>query len=124
MCNPSRYHDSVPARDSMTERSTNFTRMPRKVGIIPDGNRRWADARGLRRADGYFPSVERALHFLEGCRGLGIEEVSVYGFTKENVRRPAEQVEVFRRACTEFGLKAVERGVALRALGDARSPIS
>ena len=106
------------------ERSTDFTRMPRHVGTIPDGNRRWADARGLPRAEGYFPGVERGLHFLEVCRGLGIEEISVYGFTRKNVQRPTEQVEVFRRACTEFGLKAVERGVALRALGDSRSPIS
>lgn len=105
------------------QRSVELTRIPRHVGVIPDGNRRWADARGLARADGYFPGVDRGLHFLEVCRGLGIEEVSVYGFTKENVRRPAEQVAVFRRACTEFGLKAIERGVALRALGDTRSPV-
>ncbi|MDA3922631.1 MAG: polyprenyl diphosphate synthase [Salinisphaera sp.] len=100
-----------------------FTRIPRHVGFIPDGNRRWAAARGLIRGGGYDPGVEPGLRLLELCRELGIEEVSVYGFTKENVHRPADQVEAFRRACSQFGLRAVEAGVALLAVGDAGSAI-
>lgn len=100
-----------------------FARIPRHVGFIPDGNRRWADARGLPRGAGYDPGVEPGIRLLDLCREMGIEEVSIYGFTKENVRRPSEQVESFRRACAEFGLRAVEAGVALRAVGDARSPV-
>lgn len=100
-----------------------FTRLPRHVGFIPDGNRRWADTRGLARGAGYAPGVEPGLRLLALCRELGIGEVSVYGFTKENVRRPREQVEAFRRACTDFALQAIRTGAALRVVGDARSSV-
>lgn len=103
--------------------ATAFSRIPRHVGFIPDGNRRWADARGLVRGAGYAPGIEPGLRLLEYCRELGIEEVSIYGFTKENVRRPAPQVEAFRVACTEFGVRAVrEAGAALLAVGDTGTP--
>lgn len=100
-----------------------LTRIPRHVGFIPDGNRRWADARGLERGDGYAPGVEPGLRLLRHCRELGIEEVSIYGFTKENVRRPQPQVAAFREACTEFALRAVdEAGAALLVVGDHATP--
>ncbi len=100
-----------------------FSRLPRHVGFIPDGNRRWADARGLPRGEGYAPGIEPGLQLLELGRTVGIEEVSIYGFTKENVRRPSAQVEQFREACVEFGLGASEAGAALLAVGDADSPV-
>lgn len=99
-------------------------RVPRHVGIIPDGNRRWAQDRGMSRGEGYAFGIEPGLRLLEHCRGRGIEEVSIYGFTKENVRRPADQVEAFRQACVEFGLRAVrEAGAALLVVGDTRAPV-
>ncbi|MBN1240518.1 MAG: di-trans,poly-cis-decaprenylcistransferase [Gammaproteobacteria bacterium] len=98
-----------------------FARIPRHVSFIPDGNRRWADERGLARGAGYAQGIERGINLLELCRDLGIEEVSIYGFTKENVRRPSDQVEAFRDACTEFGIRAVDAGAALRAVGDVDS---
>lgn len=54
-----------------------FARIPRHVGFIPDGNRRWAEARGLPRRSGYAPGIEPGLRLLELCRELGIEEVSI-----------------------------------------------
>lgn len=98
-----------------------FSRLPRHVGLIPDGNRRWAEARGLPRAAGYEAGIPPAFELLRLCRELGIEEASVYGYTKENVRRPSEQVTAFREACAEFGLRAIEAGAALLAVGDTRS---
>jgi undecaprenyl diphosphate synthase len=100
-----------------------FSRLPRHVGIIPDGNRRWADIHGLARRDGYAAGVEPGLRLLDLCRKLGIEEASVYGFTKENVRRPPDQVEAFRAACVEFCLRAVRAGAALLVLGDSTSSV-
>ncbi len=98
-----------------------FGRLPTHVGIIPDGNRRWAEARGRSRAEGYAAGIEPGLALLARCRELGIEEVSVYGFTKENVRRPGDQVEAFRTACVELGRRALESGAALLAVGDPGS---
>jgi undecaprenyl diphosphate synthase len=95
--------------------------MPRHVGFIPDGNRRWAEARGMPRRDGYAAGIAPGLALLHLCLELGIQEVSIYGFTKENARRPADQVKAFGEACAEFGLQAVKEGAALQVIGDATS---
>jgi undecaprenyl diphosphate synthase len=63
------------------------------------------------------------LRLLELCRELGIEEASIYGFTKENVRRPQDQVQAFREACVEFAELAVAAGAALHVIGDSRSSV-
>lgn len=100
-----------------------FSRIPRHVGFIPDGNRRWAEARGAPKRDGYPVGVGPGLALVDLCRKIGIEEISVYGFTKENVRRPADQVRAFRAACVEFARRAVERGAALHVIGDDGSAL-
>ncbi|MBA3531261.1 MAG: di-trans,poly-cis-decaprenylcistransferase [Ardenticatenales bacterium] len=100
-----------------------FSRLPRHVGFIPDGNRRWARARGLPPGDGYAAGLEPGFRLMQCCRELGIEEVSIYGFTKENVHRPAAQVDAFRKACAKFGRYAIEAGVALLVVGDTRSAL-
>jgi undecaprenyl diphosphate synthase len=97
-------------------------RAPRHLGIIPDGNRRWAERQGLSKAAGYEAGIEPALRLLPLCRELGIEEVSAYGFTKENVRRPGDQVASFRSACVEFAQRACAAGAGLLVVGDAKSP--
>jgi len=107
----------------MIKRPMKFSRIPRHVGIIPDGNRRWAKDRGLAQREGYAAGIEPGFRLLNLCRELGIEEASVYGFTQENVRRPSEQVEAFRKACVEFSLRAIEIGIALLVVGDSSSPV-
>ena len=98
-----------------------FSRLPRHIGIIPDGNRRWAEVRGMPRRVGYAAGIPPALRLLEICREFGIEEASVYGFTKENVRRPSDQVQAFRDACVIFAQSAMEAGAALHVIGDSNS---
>ncbi len=96
--------------------------IPRHIGFIPDGNRRWASARQLPKEAGYASGIEPGIVLFERCRELGIEEVSVYGFTQDNTRRPSIQTEYFRNACVDFALKIAARGAALLVLGDERSP--
>jgi len=98
-----------------------FSRLPRHVGIIPDGNRRWAKARGLHPAQGYLVGMERGLTMLDECLDLGIEEVSVYGFTMDNNKRPREQRLAFGEACVQFVEVAKEREISLRVVGDHTS---
>jgi undecaprenyl diphosphate synthase len=98
-------------------------RLPRHVGFIPDGNRRWAEARGLSKHAGYAAGIEPGVALLDECRALGIAEVSIYGFTKENVHRPSPQVGAFRTACVAFARRAAGAGAALRVIGDRRSPL-
>ena len=94
---------------------------PRHVGFIPDGNRRWAVERQLPKEAGYASGIAPGLALFESCRQLGIEEVSVYGFTQDNTRRPSAQTERFRAACVAFALEIVNRGAALLVLGDEQS---
>ena len=100
-----------------------FKRVPRHIGFIPDGNRRWARSRGLPAQAGYAAGIEPGLGMLAACRELGVHEVSIYGFTKENVRRPSDQVVSFRDACVSFALRAIESGASLLAVGDSDSQL-
>jgi undecaprenyl diphosphate synthase len=97
-------------------------RLPRHVGIIPDGNRRWAQRRGLPKEDGYAFGLAPGLALFEICESLGIAEVSVYGFTQDNTRRPAAQTASFRRACVDF-VDAVSGRAAVLVVGDERSAV-
>lgn len=97
-------------------------RVPRHVGFIPDGNRRWADGPGLPRAARYVAGIRPGLELLRCAEDAGVEEITAYGYTKENVPRPRDQVRAFKEACTELALLALEQGAALFVVGDTRSP--
>src|SRR5664279_808400 len=56
--------------------ASEFKRLPRHIGLIPDGNRRWARERGLHPSLGYQAGVDKGLEMVEHCRTLGVEEVS------------------------------------------------
>ena len=105
------------------QKQDGFRRLPRHIGIIPDGNRRWADSHTAPRHEGYAAGVGPGMRLLQFCRELGVEETSVYGFTKENVRRPPDQVVAFRQACIDFVDQAVAAGVALQVIGDSDSNV-
>jgi undecaprenyl diphosphate synthase len=92
--------------------------LPSHVGFIPDGNRRWAEARGLARQEGYAQGIEPGLALFEQCAALGIAEASIYGFTKDNTHRPSEQQEAFTTACISFARELTARGAALLVVGD------
>src|SRR5471032_2202268 len=96
--------------------------LPRHIGFIPDGNRRWALQHGLAKEQGYASGIAPGLALFETCKELGIEEVSVFGFTQDNTRRPIAQTNHFRAACVAFALEISRRGAALLVLGDEKSP--
>lgn len=95
--------------------------LPAHVGFIPDGNRRWAENRGLAREEGYAFGIEPGLALYEICRERGIPEVSIYGFTRDNTKRPARQKQAFAEACVAFAQELARRGAALLVVGDERS---
>lgn len=100
-----------------------FKRVPTHLGIIPDGNRRWAEARGLPRAEGYWHGIEPAKRMFEAVWDLGIQEVSTYIFTQENTHRPREQIEAFKGAFTEFLGWVQGRDVSILVVGDSTSSV-
>lgn len=99
------------------------TAVPQHIGFIPDGNRRWAKLRGLAKEEGYGFGVEPGICLYERCRALGVEEISIYGFTRDNTKRPAIQKQAFARACVRFADALMGRGAALLVLGDEGSPV-
>ena len=66
--------------------------VPRHVAFIMDGNRRYAEARRLRKAEGHAHGYARLLAALEWCLELGVACVSVYAFSVDNYRRSGEEV--------------------------------
>lgn len=95
--------------------------LPRHIGFIPDGNRRWALEKGLSKEAGYAHGIDPGLLVYEKCKARGIEEMSIYCFTKDNTKRPAIQKQAFSAASVAFALEIARRGAALYVLGDEDS---
>ena len=68
-------------------------RIPRHVAAVMDGNGRWAQAQGLKRTQGHEAGEDALFDTLEGALDLGIGWFTVYAFSTENWRRPAEEVK-------------------------------
>lgn len=98
-------------------------RIPNHIGIIPDGNRRWAVNNGMSKEMGYDPGLEPGLKLFKLCRDAGVKEVTYYGFTVDNTKRPSLQTAAFTRAC----IKAVEmfsrEDGELLVIGNTNSPM-
>lgn len=66
---------------------------PEHIGIILDGNRRWASARDMIPWEGHREGAEKVKSFLEWCLDMGIKTVTLYGFSTENFNRSEKEVE-------------------------------
>ncbi|MFD0917503.1 isoprenyl transferase [Pseudahrensia aquimaris] len=66
--------------------------VPRHIGIIMDGNGRWAQARGLTRSAGHRKGVDAVRRAIRACGELGVETVTLFSFSSENWSRPAGEV--------------------------------
>lgn len=97
-------------------------RMPRHVAVIMDGNGRWAMARGLPRTAGHRKGVESVRHVIEGARELGIEYLTLFGFSSENWRRPEGEVldlmHLLRFYLRSEIAELHRNGIRLKVIGD------
>lgn len=100
-----------------------FRRLPRHVGIIPDGNRRWSVNQGLPKEAGYEKGLDPGLRLYEICLDLGIEELTFYGFTQDNTKRPPVQRKAFQKACVEAVRMLSNKDASLFVIGDYSSPL-
>ncbi len=96
-------------------------RIPKHIGIIPDGNRRWAKGSGLNKEDGYAYGLEPGLKLLRAARNYGIEELTYYGFTVDNCKRPKEQVIAFSDACVRAVKMIEQEDVEVYVIGNTNS---
>lgn len=98
-------------------------RLPNHIGVIPDGNRRWALKNGLNKEDGYDYGIKPGFEFYKECVRLGIKEITFYGFTQDNTKRPAVQTKAFQQACVDSVLKLREYDANLLIVGNTTSPL-
>lgn len=96
--------------------------MPAHVGIIPDGNRRWAVTNGLQKKDGYARGIQPGFLLYEQLLELGIREATFYGFTKDNNRREKGQRDAFTKACVDAVHLLSGRDANLLVIGNTDSP--
>jgi undecaprenyl diphosphate synthase len=103
----------------MTE---SFTRLPRHIAVIMDGNGRWAKQRFLPRHVGHRAGVEAVRRTIRRCRELGIEALTLFAFSSENWRRPAQEVNLLMQLfmmALRREMQALHRGeVRLQVIGD------
>lgn len=97
-------------------------RIPKHIGIIPDGNRRWAKQAGLPKQDGYVYGLTPGLDLLRLARDAGIQEITYYGFTTDNCGRPPEQVKAFSEACVKAIDLISQEPVSLLVVGNRDAP--
>ena len=98
-------------------------RIPRHIGIIPDGNRRWALTKGLTKEKGYESGLNPGLQLLKLCKKEGIEEISYYGFTVDNTKRPKFQREAFTKSCIDAVKMLSKEVTSLLVVGNFNSPM-
>ena len=98
-------------------------RIPKHVAIIPDGNRRWANESGLEKHQGYKHGLNPGVEALRAAKAYGIEELTYYGFTTDNCKRPAIQVKAFIDACIDAINLIKNEDVALLVVGNTESPM-
>lgn len=110
---------------STLEASLDRTRLPRHVGIIMDGNGRWAEARGMPRVAGHREGSAAVRSVTRCARRLGIEALTLYAFSSQNWSRPAEEVAALMGLLREYLLstrdEVLENDIRLQAIGDIDS---
>lgn len=98
-------------------------RVPNHIGIIPDGNRRWAAGKGLAKEMGYKEGLMPGLRILQLCREVGVKELTYYGFTVDNTKRPIVQTKAFVQACIDAIELIANEDVSLLVIGNTESKI-
>ncbi len=98
-----------------------LSRIPEHVGIVMDGNGRWATQRGLPRTEGHGAGESALFDTVEGALDIGLQWLTVYAFSTENWKRPASEVRYlmnFNRGLLQRRRDELhERGARIQFLG-------
>jgi undecaprenyl diphosphate synthase len=96
-------------------------RIPTHIAVVMDGNGRWAQKRGLKRTEGHAAGEEALFDTVEGALELGVRWLTVYAFSTENWKRPADEVRYLmgfnESILTRRRDEMHERGVRMRFAG-------
>ncbi|MBQ3660938.1 MAG: isoprenyl transferase [Firmicutes bacterium] len=98
--------------------------VPAHIAIIMDGNGRWAKERGQIRLKGHQAGMEALHDIVKACSDMGVQVLTVYAFSTENWKRPAEEVSGIFSLLVRYVAKELkelnENNVRIRLLGDIR----
>jgi undecaprenyl diphosphate synthase len=112
----------MPSFSSSTRDIPQVRDVPRHIAIIMDGNGRWAKQRMLPRAAGHRRGVEIVREVVKACAARGVEFLTLFAFSSENWRRPAEEVSMLKQlfilALEREAAKLHRNGIRLRIVGD------
>lgn len=96
--------------------------LPAHVGIIMDGNGRWARKRGLPRSAGHAAGAAVFKNIVRYCSKIGIQYLTVYAFSTENWKRPQDEVltliKLFKQYLTDALTNFLDENIQVRFLGD------
>ena len=96
-------------------------RIPAHLGVIMDGNGRWAKARGKRRTEGHIEGVKALRNLVELCINYGVGHLTVFSFSSENWTRPREEVafifNLLRRFVASDLQRLIRNNVRVRIIG-------
>ena len=95
--------------------------LPLYIGIIMDGNGRWAKARGLAREYGHRRGSEVFMDIARYCKKIGVRYLTVYAFSTENWKRPAHEVAVIMQMLQRYlddSEQYIKEEIRLRIIGD------
>jgi undecaprenyl diphosphate synthase len=101
---------------------TDTRNLPRHVGIIMDGNGRWAERRGQPRIDGHRIGADSVRDVTRAARELGLEALTLYAFSSQNWQRPVDEVaglmELLREYLLSERAEILDNAIRLDAIGD------
>ena len=111
---------SLAKTDSKVARAA-IKHIPEHIVLFPDGNRRWAKAKGLYSLEGHKKGYENLLDFSEWCKNRGVKVLTAFGFSTENWDRTPEEVNYLMKLvadCLIDNLPAWKKnGVQVRIIG-------
>ena len=97
-------------------------RLPKHIALIMDGNGRWAKKRLMPRSFGHKKGMERMIGLMEHAFDLGVDYITVYALSTENLKRPQEELnglyDLIRNHFAQYMERICARGVRLRVIGD------
>lgn len=91
-----------------TKAEVDFNRLPRHIGIILDGNGRWAKKRGLPRTAGHAVGAETVRKIANYCKDIGIDYLTLYAFSTENWKRPDDEVKTLMNLFERYIIEAID----------------
>lgn len=104
------------------EKFTRFKVLPKHIGVILDGNGRWALRQSIRRVAGHFEGAKRVKELVESARELNIAFMTLYVFSEENWKRPKTEVSALLTLLKKYLMREKEnlinQGIKLTTIGN------